>query len=351
MRKSNYFALAVLAALVAGLLVGWLVIGWWLWPVQWINALPEDLSPESRNVYVIGVAYTFEVTKDVERTRQAMAALGTVEQQSQALDAAITASPADIQALTSLRQELRLPAVPGEVAPRKGVMSWLGPLLISLLVVLIIGLGGIFLLARVRRFPLSMPAWPVRLFSRLSSLRLWPAPSSAPVVEITPQKAIEPQEVAKEAITPMPAPRPGCKLAAFTPTFQRGIQEYNENFNLNALEGSGYLGECGMGISETLGGDDSRVTALEVWLFDKSDIRTQACVLMSEHAHDDPAIYSRLIARGQGLLARPGQTFTIESESLQLVGRIQSVAYADDDVPPQSVFKEVKVSLEVYLKE
>ncbi len=30
----------VLLSLLAGLLVGWLVIGWWLWPVQWTGALP-----------------------------------------------------------------------------------------------------------------------------------------------------------------------------------------------------------------------------------------------------------------------------------------------------------------------
>jgi hypothetical protein len=44
-------------------------------------------------------------------------------------------------------------------------------------------------------------------------------------------------------------------------------------------------GECGVGISETIGvGDPKKVTAFEVWLFDKNDIQTVTKVLMSAHA-------------------------------------------------------------------
>ncbi len=36
-----------LLALAGGLLVGWLVLGWWLWPVQWTEALALDLGPRT----------------------------------------------------------------------------------------------------------------------------------------------------------------------------------------------------------------------------------------------------------------------------------------------------------------
>jgi len=43
-RRVNPWVSIGLLALPVGLLVGWLVIGWWLWPVQWTSALPVDLG-------------------------------------------------------------------------------------------------------------------------------------------------------------------------------------------------------------------------------------------------------------------------------------------------------------------
>ena len=35
-------------------------------------------------------------------------------------------------------------------------------------------------------------------------------------------------------------------------------------------------------------GEPKKVAALEIWLFDKNDIKTATKVLMSEHAYNDP---------------------------------------------------------------
>lgn len=35
-----------------GVLLGWLVIGWWLWPVKWNNAEPWLLRPEFQWTYI-----------------------------------------------------------------------------------------------------------------------------------------------------------------------------------------------------------------------------------------------------------------------------------------------------------
>jgi hypothetical protein len=45
-----------LVAFLIGLLIGWLVIGWALWPVTWKNTLPQDLRPAERDAYLIMVA-------------------------------------------------------------------------------------------------------------------------------------------------------------------------------------------------------------------------------------------------------------------------------------------------------
>jgi hypothetical protein len=41
-----------LVAFLVGLLIGWLVIGWALWPVTWKNTLPQDLRPAERDAYL-----------------------------------------------------------------------------------------------------------------------------------------------------------------------------------------------------------------------------------------------------------------------------------------------------------
>lgn len=39
-------------AFVAGLLVGLTVLGWWLFPVRWVDAWPVDLSPQEQALYL-----------------------------------------------------------------------------------------------------------------------------------------------------------------------------------------------------------------------------------------------------------------------------------------------------------
>ncbi len=348
---------AVIGAFVVGLLLGWLVIGWWIWPVTWANALPIDLSPEHRRTYVVGIAYAFQATGDVERARREMEALGGGIAQRQALEEALAAaSPADRGALLELERALQLPLLPRPSASPGGASSW-GPLLLGLLLgISLIGLGAAVLyLVRSGEGFLRVPAW---ARPAASGPPPGPAPSAQPtakpVVDVAPKaraaaEAIRPREEEKP-LAPEGAIRFREKLGSFTPTFRRGIEEYTENFDLAAPDGSEYEGDCGMGISETLEGDGDRVTALEVWLFDKSDIRTQTYVLASEYAYSDPVLRKRLSSHGPGVLARPGETFTIEGQSLVLVGKVLSVTYADEGELPQSVFEEVKVSLEVYRK-
>ncbi len=58
-----------LIAFFAGLLIGWLLIGWALWPVTWTNALIQDLRPDLRNDYVAMVAESFAQTRNIDVAR------------------------------------------------------------------------------------------------------------------------------------------------------------------------------------------------------------------------------------------------------------------------------------------
>ena len=63
---------------------------------------------------------------------------------------------------------------------------------------------------------------------------------------------------------------------------------YDDSFSIeDANKDDEFLGECGATISETIGaGEPEKVTAIEIWLFDKEDfVRTLTTVFVSEHAY------------------------------------------------------------------
>ena len=67
---SRYLQLALV--FLSGLLIGWLILGWWLWPVQWTNAMPWHLQQPYQERYVELVAETFWHSKDVRAARRAL---------------------------------------------------------------------------------------------------------------------------------------------------------------------------------------------------------------------------------------------------------------------------------------
>jgi len=115
---------------------------------------------------------------------------------------------------------------------------------------------------------------------------------------------------------------PHLPVAQFMTTFMLGDDLYDDSFSIDAPTGE-FLGECGIGISETVGvGDPKRVTAFEVWLFDKNDIQTVTKVIMSVHAYDDDKLRLRLDSKGEPVLAEPGKQVLLETATLQLEARI-----------------------------
>jgi hypothetical protein len=97
-------------AFVVGLIVGWIVIGWWLWPVKWNNTEPWLLRPELQKTYVELVAEDYWHTNDLSRARDALA--GWDEEALTQILATLQAeasTPEKRQHLTALAQTLALP--------------------------------------------------------------------------------------------------------------------------------------------------------------------------------------------------------------------------------------------------
>jgi hypothetical protein len=139
-------------------------------------------------------------------------------------------------------------------------------------------------------------------------------------------------------------------VAQFMTTYVLGDDTYDDSFSIDGPDGS-FLGECGMGLSETIGvGDPKKVTAFEVWLFDKNDIRTVTKVLMSEHAFRDEALKSRLAAKGEPVMLRPGDSVAMETATLVVTARVVDMAYGGGALPPSSFFERLTVELACFQK-
>jgi hypothetical protein len=134
-------------------------------------------------------------------------------------------------------------------------------------------------------------------------------------------------------------------------TYVLGDDLYDESFSIDT-QGGDFLGEYGVGVSETIGvGDPKKVTALEVWLFDKNDIKTATKVLMSAHAFNDPELRSRLEAKGELVMLEPQGQIILETATLQLLVTVNDLDYGVGALPPESYFERVILELAVWPKE
>jgi hypothetical protein len=61
--------LPFLIAFLAGLLIGWWVIGWGVWPVTYTNALPQDLRAAERDQYLVMTAESFAADTNLDLAR------------------------------------------------------------------------------------------------------------------------------------------------------------------------------------------------------------------------------------------------------------------------------------------
>jgi hypothetical protein len=136
-------------------------------------------------------------------------------------------------------------------------------------------------------------------------------------------------------------------MAQFMASYRLGDDLFDDSFSIDSPSGE-FLGECGVGISETVGvGDPKKVSAFEVWLFDKNDIQTVTKVLMSAHAFLDETTRSRLAAKGEPILAEPVSESVLETQTLRLVARVVDMGYGEGALPDHSFFDRMVLELAV----
>lgn len=96
-----------------GLLLGWLIIGWVLWPVEYYDTDPPDLRRSHQEVYISLVADSFGLNGDVELARERLQDFNDEEIRDIILTLVEREDLAKSQRLRDLAQALALSLAPG----------------------------------------------------------------------------------------------------------------------------------------------------------------------------------------------------------------------------------------------
>ncbi len=322
---------AVLGAIL-GLALG-LAIGWGLWPVKYYDAAAAHLRADLQDQWVLMTVSDYRLNPNTaladsrlkELADQKDAAIGRVRA-AKAGDADFIASLDNMQ--KALGEAAAAPVVPE--APQDATKAATttesgkkaGPNLTVLLVLmclLTLVVGGV-----------------------VAYLLLFRGKGAAGTPAARKERA-QPAPIEPDADGNVP-------VVNYLSSYTLGSDLYDDSFSIDSASGE-FLGECGVGISETIGvGDPKKVTAFEVWLFDKNDIQTVTKVLMSDHAFNDPVIKQRLASKGEPVPAEPGKRISLETATLRLEARVVTMSYGSGALPENSFFDQVTLELQVFTK-
>jgi hypothetical protein len=317
--KNPVISLAIGAA--AGLILG-LLIGYVFAPVQWTDAAPSHLRADLQADYLRTAIDSFSRTGNIGEAQRRWLELGD------AADSALAAVEGEPTHLTPTELEAFKIAVSatgpvggGEETPAAEDGGFPFIVWVGCIVTLVIGMLIVFTFL-FRRGPVSE--------GDTAAMQAAEASRQA-------------EQTDYEAIGESPP------LSQFMTTFMLGDDLFDDSFSIDSPAGE-FLGECGVGIAETSGpGEPKRVTAFEVWLFDKNDIQTVTKVLMSEYAFHDVETHERLSAKGDPVLAQPDSQVVLETAKLRLVARVVDMSYGDDPtMSSNSHFERMTLELAVW---
>ncbi len=234
-------------------------------------------------------------------------------------------------------------------APQPSLIGSIRPWILGSVVIIIVAVVGSLLYGFYINPMLVEPVR--RSIRRRRSGQKGPGATQVDVDAIKRSRELAQQLAKDEAAAP---------TTSFGPPVARHVSMYfpgrsfDDSFAIeDAKNDDEFLGECGAVISETVGvGEQEKVTAIEVWLFDKDDfVRTLTGVFASEYAFNDPAIRSKLDPKGQVILAQPGGTLTLETNTLRMQARIVDMTYGAGPLPANSYFEKLTIELLTWRKD
>ncbi len=348
---------------LVGLLFGLVVLGWWLWPVRWKDAAPKHLRADYQRAYLQMAIEAYAQDGDAAAAKARFTALGdkapallkelrakppkglprqmidkfaqvvgssgkasgggeTPEATSSGTPAATATGAAGGTGGTPAAQATPSPAATPVVRHHaKSPFVRLLGLLCGISLAALIAVAVLFVL-RSRRSESVAAETPAQRAQAIS-------------------EGLAGSDFSAEETPP---------LKSMISTYVHGDSLFDESYSIEAPNGD-FLGEFGLSVSETVGvGEPPRVSAFELWLFDKNDIQTVTKVLMSERTYQDEAARQRLAAKGDPVVVKPHETIVLETAALRLVAKVLEVKYEEDALPDKSYFEQLSLELSVWPK-
>jgi hypothetical protein len=329
MKLLDYAKRPVIAAAlggILGLIVG-LIWAWVVQPVVWTNVPPSQMGTSYQEQYLRMAIDSYHVNPDTAVALQRFEALGPV---GASLLTTIQNNPGsqDPKAISSFAGVVQpggVVATPtpggGQTPAKGGSITSIALIAVAVILFALVGYGILrYLIPRFRNTSSTSPTTTTREGD----------PASQTVMTDYESLGQEPP------------------ISQFVTTYVLGDDLFDDSFSIDSPSGE-FLGECGIGISETIGvGDPKKVQAFEVWLFDKNDIQTVTKVLMSAHAFNDAATFQRLQAKGEPFMVERGKQVVLETAALQLVATVSDAEYGQGALPEESYFDRLTLEIAVW---
>jgi len=323
--------------LVIGLLIGLPVLGWGLFPVQWTDASVKHLREDLQKDYLRMAIESYSLNQDTSLANARWTEIGASA--PDLLNELMVDPQVDPQKLVLFKNLVQTGAAPVVSTPVAGATTvpaattekpkGSGSTIIFVvlcLVLLVIGAALVYIFLLRKRF-------------------------SGGSSTAKPSAYQEAAEISKNAErTNYEADGAEAPIVQFVKTYKIGDDHFDTSDSIESPSGE-FLGECGVGISEPIGvGDPKKVTAFEVWLFDKNDIQTVTKVLMSENAFNDPQMRQKLQSKGEPVVLTPGARILLETATLQLEAHVVDMEYGAGALPAGSFFEHLTIELAVWPK-
>jgi hypothetical protein len=345
---SSYPWWAMLIAFLVGTAAGLIVLGWGLWPVVWTDAKPASLSAQFQQAYLNNSANSLAVGMPIN---EVSAQLGNgwnntqpgktdmqvvVDLLNNMVQIHYAGNDANLIAFRSALQSFGTVG-PTNVPPNQPGISPQLAAVLALVILLLLIVGGIWIFRRLRSEAPSKEAVAAPTEAAPGQVVIEGGEMVVPAVSRAAggARAVEKTAWPDESRTP---------LIQFATTYALGDDRYDMSKSIEAPNGD-FLGECGVGISETLGGGPpEKATALEVWLFDKNDVRTITKVLMSEYAYNDAGIRNKLAPKGDAVAIKKGDVVELKTQTLKIGARVVDLVYGSG-TPANAYFQQVTLEL------
>jgi hypothetical protein len=325
-----------IGALVLGLALG-LLFGWVISPVEWVDGEPAQLREDLRVDYLRMVIDSYSINQD---ENLAISRYETLREFADSTVEKVGANPGNIgtEALQNFQalvgtfqsevpdQEVSPPVSDAGDESILDTLMGIAPYACGVVGFLALAGLGVYLVRR--RVTGGEPEYEEPMYAQEPAYD-YEYDFEQPAIESRMAQSLGSAE----------------PIATFRSTYSIGDDLYDDSFSIESPTGD-FLGECGVGIGDIIGvGEPKKVSAFEVWLFDKNDIQTVTKVLMSSYAYQDDESLSRLSAKGDPVLAENGGLLELVTESLRLEARIVDITFGEGALPSGSYFERMAIEL------